>query len=257
MHQFEIDLEAIKNTAISAGKAILEYYQKSDIGLEKKADNSPLTLADKAAHELIKENLKDTGWPVLSEEGEAVPYHVRKSWEYYWLVDPLDGTKEFVKRNGEFTVNIALIHKGGPVLGVVYAPVLEDLYWGQVGKGAWKMDSEGEEKSIQVSLDKQINTIVASRSHLNKETEDFLQQYPNAEIISMGSSLKILLIAEGRAQLYPRFGPTMEWDTAAAHAIVKAAGGNVTDLQTGKELLYNKEDLLNPYFVVAAENLKP
>lgn len=254
MPHFEFDLETIKRTAVQAGKVILEYYQKTDLGLELKSDQSPLTLADKAAHKVIMEGLANTGIPVLSEEGEKIPYQNRKNWSYFWMVDPLDGTKEFVKRNGEFTVNIALIDKGKAVFGVVYAPVLGDLYWGKVGNGAWKRDAFGAVQAIQANGFQTVNRIVASRSHLNEATREFLKNYPEAELISMGSSLKLLLVAEGKAQLYPRPAPTMEWDTAAAHAIVKAAGGKVLKWNSEEELSYNKEDLLNPWFLVKGKS---
>ncbi len=250
MRVFEPNLEALKKTAVDAGKAILQFYRKDTIGLEKKADNSPLTLADKAAHEVIVSELKSFGIPILSEEGEVSSYVTRMEWDYYWLVDPLDGTKEFIKENGEFTVNIALIHEGKAIFGVVYAPVLDWLYWGSVNDGAWKCEGGGASFPIKVSQDGQIRCIVASRTHLNEETEKVIEEYPDAELISMGSSLKLLLVAEGKAQLYPRLAPTMEWDTAAAHAIVNAAGGKVFIWDSENELVYNKEDLLNPSFLV-------
>ncbi|TVP50763.1 MAG: 3'(2'),5'-bisphosphate nucleotidase [Mongoliibacter sp.] len=250
MRVFEPNLEALKKTAVDAGKAILQFYKKDTIGLEKKADNSPLTLADKAAHKVIVTGLKPFGIPILSEEGQVFPYLTRKAWDYYWLVDPLDGTKEFIKGNGEFTVNIALIHKGKAILGVVYAPVLDWLYWGRINDGAWKCEGNGDTVPINVSKESQVRCIVASRSHLNEDTKKVIEKYPNAEMVSMGSSLKLLLIAEGKAELYPRLAPTMEWDTAAAHAIVNAAGGKVFMLDSEDELVYNKEDLLNPSFLV-------
>ncbi|WP_373524474.1 3'(2'),5'-bisphosphate nucleotidase CysQ [Aquiflexum sp.] len=248
--QISILTDLAKSAALKAGGKILEVYHSKEIGLTQKEDNSPLTLADQAAHQAIINDLEQTGLPILSEEGTEIPYSVRKNWEYYWLVDPLDGTKDFVKRNGEFTVNIALINLGKPIMGVVYAPILDWLYWGSVGYGAWKkVGDQGQEKLEKVN-DPSIKTIVASRSHMNQETKDFIAQYPEAKVINMGSSLKITLVAESKAQLYPRFGPTMEWDTAAAHAIVLAAGGEVVNLSDGKSLLYNKENLLNPSFLV-------
>jgi 3'(2'), 5'-bisphosphate nucleotidase len=188
--------------------------------------------------------------PVLSEEGAEIPYSVRKDWEYYWLVDPLDGTKEFVKRNGEFTVNIALIHLGKPVMGVVYAPVLDWLYWGSLESGAWKQEGNMEPVRLEKVPDTTIKTIVASRSHMNPETRNFIAKYPEAKVIHMGSSLKITLVAEDQAQLYPRFGPTMEWDTAAAHAIVLSMGGQIISMKERVSITYNKPDLLNPDFLV-------
>jgi len=239
-----------KTAALKAGEKILEVYHSEEFGLELKEDHSPLTKADQAAHQTILSILDQTGLPILSEEGAPVPYPIRKKWEYYWLVDPLDGTKEFVKRNGEFTVNIALIHLGKPIMGVVYAPVLDCLYWGNMEIGAWKQEGDEAPLKLEKVNDPTIKTIVSSRSHMNAETEDFIAQYPGVAIISMGSSLKFMLIAENKAQLYPRFGPTMEWDTAAAHAVVNAMGGDVLTMDKRLPLTYNKENLLNPDFLV-------
>ena len=236
--------------ARKAGEKILSIYYSDEIGLVFKDDQSPLTLADQAAHNEIFKHLEGIGLPILSEEGAAIPYELRKDWEYFWLVDPLDGTKEFVKKNGEFTVNIALIHQGQPIMGVVYAPVLECMYWGNKESGAWKQDADSNPEKLSKTLDPSIKTIVASRSHLNQETKDFIGQYPESEVVSMGSSLKFMLVAEDKAQLYPRFGPTMEWDTAAAHAIVLAMGGKVMTIDGKKDIVYNKPDLLNPDFIV-------
>jgi 3'(2'), 5'-bisphosphate nucleotidase len=215
-----------------------------------KEDHTPLTLADQAAHNTITAFLEETGIPILSEEGSNIPFETRKKWEYYWLVDPLDGTKEFVKKNGEFTVNIALIHLGNPVIGVVFAPVLDWLYWGNSETGAWKQEGKSEPIKLDKVTDSEIKTIVASRSHMNQETVDFIAKYPHAEVVNMGSSLKFMLIAENKAQLYPRFGPTMEWDTAAAHSIVSAMGGKVLNMIKMVPLIYNKQDLNNPDFLV-------
>jgi 3'(2'), 5'-bisphosphate nucleotidase len=250
--QITIFTDLAKKAALNAGEKILEVYHSEEIGLTLKEDQSPLTLADQAAHRLILALLEQTGLPVLSEEGADIPYSVRKDWEYYWLVDPLDGTKEFVKRNGEFTVNIALIHLGKPVMGVVYAPVLDWLYWGSLESGAWKQEGNMEPVRLEKVPNTAIKTIVASRSHMNQQTKDFITKYPEAKVVNMGSSLKITLVAENKAQLYPRFGPTMEWDTAAAHAVVNAMGGAVLTLENGVPLSYNKENLLNPDFLVRA-----
>jgi len=241
-----------KNAALKAGKKILEVYFSDEFGLELKDDLSPLTKADQAAHQTILSILEETKFPILSEEGAPIPYPLRKDWEYYWLVDPLDGTKEFVKKNGEFTVNIALIHLGNPIMGVVYAPVLDCLYWGNVEMGAWKKVGKEEPIKLDIVEDPTIKTIVSSRSHMNPKTENFIAQYADAAIISMGSSLKFMLIAENKAQIYPRFGPTMEWDTAAAHAVVNAMGGEVLTMDKRLPLNYNKENLLNPDFLVSA-----
>lgn len=249
-HSPTLFLELAKSAALQAGERILEVYHSDKIGLTLKEDQSPLTLADQLAQRVILSVLEQTGLPVLSEEGAEIPYSVRKDWENFWLVDPLDGTKEFVKRNGEFTVNIALVHLGKPIMGVVYAPVLDCLYWGNVETGAWKQVGNEEAQKLEKVNNPTIKTIVSSRSHMNAQTESFIAQYPNAATISMGSSLKFMLIAENKAQLYPRFGPTMEWDTAAAQAIVLAMGGKVVTMKGGVSLAYNKPDLLNPDFLV-------
>jgi 3'(2'), 5'-bisphosphate nucleotidase len=190
-------------------------------------------------------------WPVLSEEGKSIPYQVRSGWERYWLIDPLDGTREFVKRNGEFTVNIALVENGRPTLGVVYAPVLQRCYWGQRGQGAWRQDGDRPAERIAVTCPAaQPRRIVASRSHAGDSLGGMLDRIGPHEVVSMGSSLKLCLVAEGAADFYPRLGPTSEWDTAAAQAVVEAAGGCVTDT-AGANLRYNsKESLLNPHFLV-------
>lgn len=239
-----------KEASLSAGKAILEIYNSADFGVEIKGDNSPLTKADQAAHHVIVGYLEKTGLPILSEEGKDIPYEIRKDWEYFWMVDPLDGTKEFIKKNGEFTVNIALIHQGQAILGVVYAPVLEWLYWGNTEEGAWKKEGKSESFQLKKQEGNEVKTIVASRSHLSPETQEFIAQYPGVEVISMGSSLKFMLVAEGKAQIYPRFAPTMEWDTAAAQGVVEAMGGEVLVYPEKQALKYNREDMLNSWFTV-------
>ncbi len=263
---------AIK-AAIDAGKVILEVYDTEDFDVNMKSDNSPLTRADKKAHEQIVSYLDDTDLPVLSEEGKEMAYNERKDWEYFWLVDPLDGTKEFIKRNGEFTVNIALIHKGIPVLGVIYVPVLKELYFASEKGGAYKnsgvLPDDAQKISLPILKEKAASlplqglkekfTIVGSRSHMSPETEEFIKHlagiYGDVDIISKGSSLKLCMVAEGRADVYPRFAPTMEWDTGAGHAIALGAGFVVTK-QDGKTLLdYNKENLLNPWFIVKKADL--
>lgn len=243
------------DAATEAGKEIIKIYEdpSQDFGIERKADNSPLTLADKTAHHYIVHHLLPTNIPILSEEGAHLPYNERKNWERLWVVDPLDGTKEFIKRNGEFTVNIALVENGVPVLGVIYVPVTQTLYAGNVAEGAWCVKNATR---IQLPLDsaRKNFTVVASRSHLSKETEDYIQQmkeqHEDVQLVSSGSSLKICLVAEGSADVYPRFAPTMEWDTAAGDAIARAAGKTVTNAETGLPLTYNKADLLNPWFIV-------
>ncbi|MBO7068908.1 MAG: 3'(2'),5'-bisphosphate nucleotidase CysQ [Bacteroidaceae bacterium] len=255
-------LEIAKRAALEAGAEIMKIYTDpaQDFGIEKKADNSPLTLADKAAHDCIVRYLQETSVPVLSEEGQHLPYEERKAWHRLWIVDPLDGTKEFIKKNGEFTVNIALVEDGVPVLGVIYIPATDVMYYGIVGKGSWKQISS--KKAVHVRENLPIEEvgrgaafrIVASRSHMSPETEAYIDEarrmYPNVELISSGSSIKICLVAEGTADSYPRFAPTMEWDTAAGDAIARAAGKRVTNTETGCPLMYNKEDLHNPWFLV-------
>lgn len=243
---------AIKASQL-ASTEILSIYNSSDFGVETKADESPLTLADKKAHVAIVEALRQTNLPILSEEGKGIPYPDRKSWKQFWMVDPLDGTKEFIKRNGEFTVNIALIENQKPVLGVVAVPVTGEIYYGAVGIGAFKMVNN--ETQLLPPFHKPFRymsgiRVVASRSHLNVETENFIRSLNNPQLVSKGSSLKFLMLADGQADLYPRFAPTMEWDTAAAHAVVNQLGIKVIQQGTDGELLYNKENLLNPGFVV-------
>lgn len=245
-------LEICKQAAQEAGDEILKIYKTGDFSIEAKSDDSPLTKADKAAHVKIVSHLESTNIPILSEEGRDISYSERSKWEYFWMVDPLDGTKEFIKKNGEFTVNIALIHKEESILGVVYTPVLDELHWAIKELGAFRQ-VEGKVEKLMVSnkkLNERSLKVVASRSHMSSETEDYLKKLATPEIVSKGSSLKFLLVASGEADVYPRFGPTMEWDTAAAHIIVKEAGGSVTLIDEKTELSYNKQDLLNPYFIV-------
>ena len=247
----------IVEIAKSAGDAILEIYQKEeDFGIEQKADTSPLTIADQRSNAVICAGLKQLQFkfPIVSEENKQIPYEERKDYPYYWLVDPLDGTKEFIKRNGEFTVNIALIHDQLPVLGVVYAPVLEEMYWAIKDEGAW-LEKRGELTRLKghpFSLQDKGLKVVCSRSHLNDATKAFVDQLKEPALVAQGSSLKFLVLAKGDAHLYPRLGPTMEWDTGAAQIILEEAGGSVIDEQTNKPLLYNKENLLNPYFIAYA-----
>jgi 3'(2'), 5'-bisphosphate nucleotidase len=246
-------MQQVMRIARRAGAAIMEVYHSGDSGETSKADNSPLTLADLAAHRIIVEELAGLtpDIAILSEEAADIAYPVRSQWTRYWLVDPLDGTREFIKRNGEFTVNIALIESGEPVLGVVYAPVLDVCYYGARGSGAFVQRGNAAAQPIAVKPHTAGETIrvVASRSHSDARTEALLKQLGDCQCISMGSSLKLCLVAEGEAHFYPRLGPTMEWDTAAAHAVVNAAGGIVCNL-AGEELRYNKVDLHNPEFLV-------
>lgn len=239
-----------------AGRAcaeILEVYQRDDFGIEQKSDESPLTQADLASHRCIVAGLPElSDIPILSEESAAMDFSERKCWRRYWLVDPLDGTKEFIKRNGEFTVNIALIDGGRPVLGVVSVPVTDRHYFAAEGVGAFVRQGEGPTSSIAVRdlSDDHPLAVVGSRSHPSPQLQGYLDRLGSHETVAMGSSLKFCLIAEGKADLYPRLGPTSEWDTAAAQCVVEQAGGMVTDLQL-RPLEYNtKESLLNPHFLV-------
>lgn len=242
--------------ALEAGKKILEVYKTGDFSVDMKTDNSPLTKADKVSHQIISQYLVSSQLPVLSEEGAAIPFEERSGWDYYWLVDPLDGTKEFIKRNGEFTVNIALMKGTSPVAGVVYAPCLETLYYGAKRHGAYKI-KKGDQTALQSAdhtsmedlLQKENVTIVASRSHSNPETESFINRFKKHELQSMGSSLKFMLLADGAADIYPRLAPTMEWDTAAAHAVLNAVNRKVYQVDMEHELEYNKQELLNPSFI--------
>jgi len=260
----QIDIQDIIKIAKDAGKAIMIIYNQN-FDVEYKTDSSPLTIADKKANQIIVTALNQLSVnsflqqniPILSEEGRNVPYDERKNWECFWLIDPLDGTKEFVKKNGEFTINIALIYKGAPVLGVVYSPVLNVCYWAKKGEGAFK---DGNKLPLKAKKQRDVYKIVASRSHMSNETKDFIEAIDTDKekvIISLGSSLKICLVAEGEANIYPRLGPTMEWDTAAAHAIVNESGGlfnKYIDKDAYQKHVYNKENLLNDWFVVKSSS---
>ncbi len=293
----------IASIVIDAGEKILSVYNAQDWEAEQKQDGSPLTLADREAHRILQEGLtaipsreslrlvqgeggKEYGasevpdvLPVLSEEGSAIPYGERKNWPFFWLVDPLDGTKEFLKKNGEFTVNLALIRGSSPCAGFVYVPVKRTLYIGISENGAFRYgpvtnhETKAYENNTNEDLVKTIFDtcvplpswtgtgqplrVVASRSHRSTETEEYIQhlrgQYGPVEVVTSGSSLKLCRIAEGSADVYPRFGPTMEWDTAAAHAVCSAAGAYVVDVEGKKPLVYNKEDIHNPFFLAARE----
>jgi len=258
----EQDLRALLPPVIDlahrAGEAILEVYNSDDgYAVEDKADKSPLTAADVASHDLIDAGLRELrpDLPILSEESSEVPYDERAGWTTYWLVDPLDGTREFIKRNGEFTVNIALIRDGVPLLGVVHAPVIDVYYYAVQGYGAWKQDNDAEATPIHVQplADGPVR-VAGSRSHANERLAAFLDRIGEHELRPMGSSLKSCLIAEGAADLYPRLGPTSEWDTAAAQAVVEAAGGHVTDTAMNPLRYNQKESLLNPEFFVFGDD---
>lgn len=258
-------LEVI-NAAIQAGLEILKIYNSDDFDVSYKEGDMPLTRADIAANTIIQKVLEATGIPIISEENKAIDYSVRKDWEKCWIVDPLDGTKEFIKRNGDFTVNIALIEKGKPAFGVIYVPVSTELFIGDVIEQkafristAKSFDSINEltqnYKEIRPSQNSDIIRVVGSKSHMNDATRDFVSELEASsnkavEIVSRGSSLKFCLVASGEADVYPRYAPTMEWDTAAGQAICEAVGLKVLDKTTNAPLLYNRENLLNPYFLV-------
>lgn len=252
----DIRVELLKAIAKQAGKEIQKIYHdpEQSWAVEKKADNSPLTKADKWSNEVICRELKKhyPNIPIISEENSEVPFDERKDWEWFWLIDPLDGTKEFIKRNGEFTVNIALIKNGNPYAGFVFAPELDLMYFGVEGEGAY-VEKGGVVKRLQKATFNPAKAgmkVVCSRSHMNDETKIYVEQFENPELVSAGSSLKLLWVASGDADVYPRLGSTMEWDTAAAHAVVLAAGGEVIKFEDGTPLMYNKQSLLNPYFIV-------
>jgi 3'(2'), 5'-bisphosphate nucleotidase len=246
----------IVEIAQQAGKAIMKIYAATDVAVSTKSDHTPLTQADLAAHRIICEELEKLtpAYPVLSEESAEIPAAQRMAWKKYWLVDPLDGTKEFIKRNGEFTVNIALIENGKPILGVVYAPALEVSYYAEKGAGAYVQRGTSKAQPIKAKAPTtgELIKVVASRSHSDARTEVLLKHLGDCETISMGSSLKLCLVAEGAAHFYPRLGPTMEWDTAAAHAVVNEAGGTVCN-NAAEELQYNKTDMHNSEFFVYAK----
>ena len=253
----QIELDAVVAVAEKAGSAIMEIYEH-DYAVEYKDDKSPLTEADTTSNEIICHALGELypDIPMLSEENKAVPFEDREHWEYYWCIDPIDGTKEFIKKNGEFTVNIALMHNGEPVLGVVYAPALGDMYKAKRGEGAFK---NGKKLPLKENLTPQMSLhVVASKSHLSEETQAFIDALARTtetiHQISKGSSLKLCLVAEGEADIYPRLAPTMEWDTAAADAVVRESGKMTYQYAEGADattpMAYNKPDLLNPWFVV-------
>ena len=245
-------LDNIGCLAVEAGRAILEVYH-TDFSVDLKADESPLTLADTRSHQIIADGLQSAypDIPVLSEEGKSVPYGVRKNWDRFWLVDPLDGTKEFIKRNDDFTVNIALICDRMPTMGVVYVPAMDDLYLADIQKGCYRSFRGCKTRlKIPPKMPVLVLRIVQSRSHPSAELDAYIKRFPATESIRRGSSLKFCTVASGEADLYPRLGPTWEWDTAAGHAVVLAAGGLVVDLE-GNPVRYNKETLLNGPFLAA------
>lgn len=258
------------NAALDAGKSIMTIYDdpSSDFHIERKSDNSPLTIADKASNDVINQYLKGTNIPILSEEGKILLFETRRLWNELWIIDPLDGTKEFIKKNGEFTVNIALVKNQSPTLGVVYLPVKQTLYFSLKDRGAYVLENVepgstfqscehligSSERLPRVRKEQDKAVVVASRSHMSDETaayiDDLKTKYKEVELVSVGSSIKICWVAEGIADVYPRFAPTMEWDTAAGHAVAIEAGKQVYHIDEKNPLIYNKEDLLNPWFIV-------
>ena len=258
----EILLSAV-NASINAGDEILKIYA-SNFEVEFKDDNSPLTLADKKSNDTIYNALGYYNIPFLSEEGQEIPYNERKAWDYLFIIDPLDGTKEFVKKNGEFTVNIALVKQNRPILGVIYCPVSRELFFSLINLGAYKAHAFDKFSDLNSLLNNAVELpkkhkrkkyiVVGSRSHMSKETEAFFDQKKNehdeVELLAIGSSLKICMVVEGKADAYPRYAPTMEWDTAAGHAIANMAGFKILEYQSDEEIKYNKKSLLNPWFLV-------
>jgi len=242
------------------GQLILEIYN-TDFEVDYKEDESPLTIADQKANDYIVEQLSASFSDIhfITEETKNAEYDERKNWEYTWIIDPLDGTKEFVKRNGEFTVNIALCHKTEIIFGMIYVPVTGEVYYAQKGEGSFKIDSHGDTHRLSISPPQDELIVVASRSHRSQAVDDFVNEissdYENVVYQAAGSSLKLCLVAEGKAHIYPRLGPTMEWDTAAGHIIAQEAGAIITRHDNGEPLHYNKENLLNPFFIVSSFSL--
>ena len=246
-------IKIASEAALMAGEEIMKIYNDSEfIDFKKKKDNSPLTKADRASHNIISKILKNTKIEIISEEKKITEFDKRKKWKYYWLVDPLDGTKEFIKKNGEFTVNIALIKNNIPYIGIVYCPTFKTLYWNDPKTGSYKKHINNV---IKLKKREEINfkdpnlRVVTSRSHMNEETESFLTKLNKPQIVPVGSSLKILFLAENNADIYPRYGPTMEWDTAAAHAIANGSNVKLFKSNDKSEISYNKKNLLNPFFL--------
>lgn len=261
-----VSLKTLLDISLDAGRVIMDIYDQ-DFTIETKADDSPLTKADQRSHQTITDGLQKAYGeiPILSEEGSEIPYAERKDWSLFFLVDPLDGTKEFIKKNGEFTVNIALIENGYPTVGVIYAPVLDAFYFGRSSLGAFKLEDAScadladdealVKQSVQLPVVETsgVVNVVASRSHMSEETKVFIDELRNdheVDVVSAGSSLKFCLVAEGKADYYPRYGPTMEWDTGAGQAIVEAAGGTVLRYEDNERLYYNRENLKNGWFLV-------
>ena len=266
-------LHTAVEAALEAGRRIMDIYASGDFDVQIKGDESPLTRADVASHGAIMEKLESTGIPVLSEEGRSIPYEERRGWARLWIVDPIDGTKEFIKRNGEFTVNIALVEDGIPVIGVVFVPAKMELFLGVTGgAAAFATRTVGGDfmwlpsqwmnagRAIPVSAPNRPFTVVASRSHMSPETEAYIRElerdHGSIETLSKGSSLKLCMVAAGEADCYPRFAPTMEWDTAAGQGVCLAAGCDVLDWTSKRPLAYNREELLNPWFLVRGPRMQ-
>ncbi|GHA30097.1 3'(2'),5'-bisphosphate nucleotidase CysQ [Salinimicrobium marinum] len=262
------ELQIAIKACLEAGNVIMDIYENEDFQVETKADDSPLTIADQKANEVINTFLLPRGIPIISEENNQLPYKQRKEWEQCWIIDPLDGTKEFIKRNGEFTVNVALVRNQEPILGVIYAPAIQQLYYADISENkAYKVSVSDKvndisgimEHSEEIGISIPVNElrVVGSRSHMNEETIEFIENLKkkhqkDIEIVSRGSSLKFCILAEGNAHIYPRFAPTMEWDTAAGQAICEAVGIKVISQRTGEVMCYNKKDLLNDFFVASS-----
>ena len=250
-------LETARYAAIEAGKVIMEVYHRPEFSTKLKKDNTPSTQADRRAHTIITGFLKKTNLPVLSEEGMNIDYVERKSWDYFWLIDPLDGTREFLNKNGEFTVDIALMHENIPLAGIIYVPCTDTMYYGSKQTGIYK-HKEGNRSQIlplkeRVEYDQLVRkeqlVVVISRSHSSISTNSFTGQLKNVTLRYIGSSLKFMILLENLADIYPRFGSTMEWDTAAAHALLNASNRGVYNTDLKSELTYNKPDLINPAFI--------
>ncbi len=250
-------LETAKYAVLEAGKATIDVYKSAEYRTEMKPGEMPVTTADRLSHAVITRYLEATGLPVLSEEGMHIDFRERCNWEYFWLIDPLDGTKEFINKNGEFTINIALVSKNKPVAGVIYAPCKDALFLGCEETGVSKFENGNqiefaplkERRRFQDMFNKEGITVVVSRSHLSAETKEFIKQFSNVRLTTLGSSLKFMLLLESRADIYPRLGRTMEWDTAAAHAILNASNRGIYHMDLKSELSYNKPDLTNSFFV--------
>ena len=253
----DIDLKKVVDLSVQAGDAVLEVYRSDDMSLERKEDGTPLTLADKRSHQVIVNGLETLcpGIPVLSEEGQTIPYETRKHWDWFWLVDPLDGTKEFINRNGEFTVNIALMDQDEPVLGVVLVPASGVVYFAQKDYGAFKKTGNCEPERILVDKNPNNGMVaVRSRSHSSPEEEKFLKQFNVVKVIHVGSSLKFCMVADGSAHIYLRFGPMMEWDTAAGHCVAEVAGAVIRS-RMNERVYYNTESLRHEGMIVSCGSI--